>query len=1505
MKYNRSIFVYLGVIFCLSSLDIFAGINVGQPSPAVQPKSLKALAEDCNPATAVVELNINNIRARIMSGGDMWWDLNNNPRYEVPKVDPTSGEIPKHSLFAGALWIGGFDALGQLKVAAQTYRQTGNDFFPGPLNDNGQIEKSVCSDFDKFFTVLGADITDFKAKLELNGGTLSASQIPESILKWPGKDNPYFDEFQLPAGKNLAPYWEATPGENSYYDPTTGDYPVIDSEIEDVYADQMIWWIFNDMGDVHTETSGQQIGLEVNSLAFAYSTNDEVNNMTFYKYYIDNKSTADLDSVYFGQWVDADLGKYDDDFVGCVVEESLGIIYNGDAVDEGVTGYGENPPLLGIDFFQGPKDEFGVELGMSGFVYYNIDPSPNGNPATADHFYGYLAGVWKDKTPFTYGGNAYQSSDTPTAYMFPSDPSDCSPNAWSECNSNGGCEQNDPNDRRFLQVSGPFKLKPGAINEVIIGAVWVRDGVQYPCPSFEPLKRADAKAQALFDNNFKLLSGPNAPCMTIRELDRELIISIWNPTNSNNYNESYTEADPILAGQGFRDSLFRFQGYKIFQTNASNISAEEYNDPSKAKLVAVVDIEKDGVERIINWIPDPELGFLTANKMVDGNDLGIRHTFKITEDLFATGDKSLINNKRYYFTAIAYAHNSHEPYNSDSPSPTAQLTPYLEGRKNIKIYTAIPHIVAPQNGGIVLNSSYGDGPEITQIEGVGNGGFEIELSPESLAEVLANGSVNDPIYASGAGPIQVNIYDPMLVPDHKFRLELTNSNPFEIVSGPFFGTTSIDLQGNLSYTLNENPGPDYLGIDHLIYRVFDSHGNSDVGVVTFEIQPNGIIGIVACPVSIEHVINPTANPTVPKIINLQDAVYTSIGDWEIIDYIEPLDGEVSITGPKEITYKPLFGRFNGVDIFSYIVQSEDGNFIDTAQVYVYVKDDSFEPSVKDDQFSYTAGMQVDVLENDIIYEVYDNSTFATEEFNTPYVLKNSKWILTDLNTGKVYHSANNISINNEEAIGGWQYDDSCEDIPSLNFYCYETSEPLGFTINVRQVSYPHLNDNFISSKVSFSNIQQPWLSFINDEDGTVTENWILAGNFSGGSGNIFNDYIKNDPYGYYEQFLDGGAAPFCLVQKAPSVDPESFFTLPISPGCSDCEYSGLGGAPDNTINNLASINLVITNNPEHWTRCAVIEQGRFDVNNINSAKKGALRNSPSLEKDGSAIAGSTGLSYFPGYAIDLETGRRLNIMFGENSTLASENGTDMKWNPTQLRYTESAFSYRMGGEHWIYVMNSTYDNGNEIHSKLSTGDLADKKAVYDQCMWVMTPLLADGYTKDVYKPMSEGLVPSDLTIKLKVAKPYEETTLDQPLIYEFDLGKYKPEVGSVEAAVSALDVIRVVPNPYYAYSEYENDKFDNTVKITNLPDYAKIKIFTLDGSLIRNLEIDNRGSSQGTSLVTKDGNIDNSIDWDMKNNVGVPVASGVYIIHVEAPDLGEERVLKWFGIMRPIDLETF
>jgi hypothetical protein len=29
------------------------------------------------------------------------------------------------------------------------------------------------------------------------------------------------------------------------------------------------------------------------------------------------------------------------------------------------------------------------------------------------------------------------------------------------------------------------------------------------------------------------------------------------------------------------------------------------------------------------------------------------------------------------------------------------------------------------------------------------------------------------------------------------------------------------------------------------------------------------------------------------------------------------------------------------------------------------------------------------------------------------------------------------------------------------------------------------------------------------------------------------------------------------------------------------------------------------------------------------------------------------------------------------------------------------------------------------------------------------------------------------------------------------------------------------------------------------------------------------------------------------------------LIHVKATDFGEERIIKWFGVMRPVDFDTF
>jgi hypothetical protein len=109
-------------------------------------------------------------------------------------------------------------------------------------------------------------------------------------------------------------------------------------------------------------------------------------------------------------------------------------------------------------------------------------------------------------------------------------------------------------------------------------------------------------------------------------------------------------------------------------------------------------------------------------------------------------------------------------------------------------------------------------------------------------------------------------------------------------------------------------------------------------------------------------------------------------------------------------------------------------------------------------------------------------------------------------------------------------------------------------------------------------------------------------------------------------------------------------------------------------------------------------------------------------------------------------------------------------------------------------------------------------------------------------------------------------------------------------AKTALDLVNIVPNPYYAYSYYETSQLDSRVLITNLPDKCTITIYSMNGDVIRQF--------------SKDNNIITFEEWDLKNFAGIPIASGIYLIHVEAPGIGE-RVIKWFGTMRPTDLNAF
>ncbi len=1334
--------------------------------------------EDCVAAEAQIDMSINNVRARLLTGGDVWWNGSDEGRYIVPKVTPGSGVSEKAAIFAGAVWLGGFDPGGNLKLAAQTYSQNGGeDFWPGPLNpEEGNTDREVCDNWDRFFTVKGAEIDEHLRNYELArqaGAEYDEDLIPEGVKGWPARGNEFFFElrgFELPnTTQGLAAFFD-TDGDG-FYEPQDGDYPRIELRGCDTpqYPDEMTFWIYNDAGATHTNSGGDAIQMEIQVQAFAYATNDEINDMTFQRYKLINRAVESIDSTYFAIWVDADLGCPEDDFVGCDVDRSLAFVYNQDGLDGDpgcecnvgglVNTYCDEVPLLGVDYFRGPlgpkvftadgtleNPQVGqapdtiVELPMSSFTYFVRESSINAmtDPTGSIEYYRLLSGSWKDGEPFTFGGTGYNvGSNNIIPYAFPNRPDDTAEESWSMA-----AENLEGFDTRTIQASGPFRLDPGAVNELIVGVVWVPD-VQHPNPNIDPLLFADDVAQALFDNCFDITDGPDAPDVDFIELDKEIIAIFTNDENtSNNAREQYAEVDlqaPTTLPESERTYLF--EGYKLFQLSGPNVSIAELDDPDKSRLIYQVD-KRNGVGEIFNWsaLPNPsnnsgEPGQIwVPESQVQGQDNGVRHTFTITEDQFADGDRTLLNQKKYYFTAIAYAYNNYQEF-TQFPSVLGQRRAYLEGRRNIgdgtnPYYTVIPREIVVKN----LNADFGSGAEITRLDGVGAGGVFLDVKEETIAAILDGSFTGEIEYKAGQGPIDIKVYNPLDVRNGEFEL-----------------------------------------------------------------------------------------------------------------------------------------------------------------------------------------------------------TFVDENMNNDRLDDQVRWILTDLADGTEIAAARTIDVLNEQIIGEYGFSIAIEQRPEVG------AEGKG-------------DNGVIGSDVSYVDASSPqWLNF-------VPENDIYPFNYlKSAPGEDFEVY-PNDPLTgrLVDQDetlvnISGGLFfPFALAEyRDRSEDPVNNFGLQLAnPYLSpawvnqnrnfDIVLNSVFQNDESGLAYLNNVDIVFTKDKSKWSRCVIVETANvyhysqnegLSLETEGGAENFDVRNRPSVGKEAGADGlpapdgdNITGMGWFPGYAIDVETGKRLNIFFGENSIYRPDNssliglnpnylgeepkGGDMAFNPSNLLTIAtdlpSIFDFYAGGQHYVYVTDSEYDECAEIRDRLDPARGASplrKRRALTSVTWAGMLYAAEGTQMLSY---DEGLIPNDVTVKLRVDNPYqvEEGT------GEFNgYPSYRIKLDNVAAGEitgdremdEALQNIRAVPNPYLGYSPYETSQFTNVVKITNLPANADITIYSLDGRFIRQYKRNETGAPVvGSNRAIARQQIAPALEWDLKNSKGIPVASGVYLIHVNAPGLGE-RIIKWFGVQRQFD----
>jgi hypothetical protein len=258
-------------------------------------------------------------------------------------------------------------------------------------------------------------------------------------------------------------------------------------------------------------------------------------------------------------------------------------------------------------------------------------------------------------------------------------------------------------------------------------------------------------------------------------------------------------------------------------------------------------------------------------------------------------------------------------------------------------------------------------------------------------------------------------------------------------------------------------------------------------------------------------------------------------------------------------------------------------------------------------------------------------------------------------------------------------------------------------------------------------------------------------------------------------------------------------------------------------------------------------------------------------------------------------------------------GRDMMFNPTSniippdassiLGQTLGFYALIAGGQHFIYVTNEKYDGCKAIYTDLKSGSLASKARVGRKIKWAGFPLTALNTKMLSYK---DGLIPNDLTVKLRVQNPYDvrvATNVKKGYpTYQFSFDGVQAKALDDIAITTALDAINVVPNPYYGFSKYETTQFTTTIKVTNLPAECTVTIYSLDGRFIRQFKRNEVGAkpTERSNAPILQGQIAPALEWDLKNAKGIPVSSGVYLIHINAPGLGE-RVIKWFGVNRQFD----
>lgn len=793
----------------LLGLGLTSGVARAQ---AIQPGN-------CDIGRADGTLDVNQVQATVYTTGTLFYGPGGEHEYYVPQQSRLS------PVYASSVWIAGF--VGEdLRVAGATYGQggTNNDYFefwPGPLNEDGTLPNpNDCSQFDKIWSVSRQQIVDFEAT-----GTAA-----EDLANWPADLG--------------APVIDGD-GDSTNYNLAGGDRP-------DIIGDQSLWYVLNDVGNLHRTTDSDPIGLEVRIQAFSFARDNALGQTTFYRYEIEYFGNEPLTDTFLSVWSDPDLGNAADDFVGVDVDISMGFTYNADEVDDG--SYGSPPPAVGYDFFQGPlvQDSLGNDsrLGVSSFMYFVNGDANRGDPGSAEGYYRIMRGFWSDGTPLTAFGNGYNTQGDVTKFAFPGDP--VTREFWSEENIGNGRAQ--ASDRRFVISTGPFTINPGDTQEIVFGIVYARGNSRLS--SVTALRAADVFAQNAYDLDFDLPIPASAPpecgdpsnpaasrlpgsgtCFYASELNGEVVLN-W----------GYAPTDAAYLGN-YESQGYEFEGFNLYRYPTGEFSRNQ------RQLVATFDKAND-ITTLQNVFFDPEVGDNVPVLAAQGTDSGLAYSYQAA---------NLTNYTDYYYGLTTYL-----------VDPTAEQERVIESAPTF--LTVRPSRVDAAQGGAE-----------TQTE------FNTVLEPEEVS-VTGGGTLTarvvDPAQVTG-DDYEVRFFRPVeadSVREDLIAYDIVNATTGEVL---FNGQEYFNRTGLSSPELD-----DVVAVEGLSFSIAGAIPQL-LGVE--EIAPSGATRSLICSVSIS---GQTGTPYPAYIAGAQGVGICTGGelgrlDWQGgVEAITPTDIEIRYTEPE-------------------------------------------------------------------------------------------------------------------------------------------------------------------------------------------------------------------------------------------------------------------------------------------------------------------------------------------------------------------------------------------------------------------------------------------------------------------------------------------------------------------------------------------------------------------------------------------------------------------------------